>query len=150
MNIRYETLMLTSADITPDEISTIEKGIENLVSKAEGKLSTFDQWGKLRLSYPVAKSGHGSYMLARYEVPTESISKVVKSIEDFLKIKCTETVLRHVNVRLRKGAPATYQRPEINEHANRGAVDAFFKENKIENMLSSVDAAGKDFSEDEE
>ncbi len=148
MNVRYETLMLASVDTTPDDITAIERAIDGVVNKAAGKLTSFDQWGKLRLSYPVGKGTHGAYVLARYEVPAAAITTVVKDIDTFLKIKCSETVLRHVSVRLRKDAPATYQRPESMDSANRGAVDAFFKENKIETMLSSVDAAEKDLSEE--
>jgi hypothetical protein len=59
----------------------------------------------------------------------------------FMKIKCNELVMRHVNVRIKPDAPSTYIKPEPIDISRSGSVDTFFKENKFENLLSSVDMA---------
>lgn len=150
----YETLLLARTETTEDDMSMIERQIDKLVSDAKGKLSSFDKWGKFRLCFPVNKNTHGMYVLARYQVPQDSLKIVLDEIDRFLKIKCNEMVMRHVTIKLDDNAPASYQRPEANEMSRPGSLDSFLKDNKIENLLSSVDpikgkGRGVDFEDDE-
>lgn len=134
--LRYETLLLARTEMTDDDSSNIERQIDKLVSDVKGKLSSFDKWGKFKLSYSVNKNTHGLYMLARYEIPDTQAATVLLEIDRFLQIKCNEIVMRHVSVRLDANAPATYQRPDAMDAA-RGASS--LDNNKIENLLSSVE-----------
>lgn len=139
--IRYETLLLARTEITNEETSMIESQLDRLVSDAKGKLNLFDKWGKYRLAYPVNKSTNGVYMLARYEIPYEQTKNIIQEFDRFLKIKCNEVIMRHVNIRLDKDAPTTYIKPDPIEVSRRGSFDSFFKENKIENLLNSVESS---------
>ena len=51
----YETLMLARPDITGDEETKIRNYFEQLVSKQQGELISFEKWGKYLLVYPVKK-----------------------------------------------------------------------------------------------
>ncbi len=140
--LRYETLLLARTEITDDDITMIERQLDKIVSDLKGKLDLFDKWGKYKLAYPIKKNTHGIFILARYQVPTEQAAKALQEFDLFLKIKCNETVLRHANVRLKKDTPLTYLKPEPMDISRPGgSLDNFFKESKIENLLSSVDAA---------
>jgi small subunit ribosomal protein S6 len=139
--LRYETLLLGKTEMTEDDIAMLERSFDKIISAAEGKLSSFDKWGKYRLAFQVNKNTHGVYILVRYEIPVNSASKMINELDEFLKIKCDELVLRHVNKRLAKNAPATYMKPDALDAIRTGSVDAFIKDNKIDSLLSSVDAA---------
>ena len=67
--LRYEVLMLTVPEITADELRSIERQLEETVSKAGGSMISFERWGKYRLSYPIQKNEYGIYLLARFESP---------------------------------------------------------------------------------
>jgi|WetSurMetagenome_2_1015567.scaffolds.fasta_scaffold87429_3 small subunit ribosomal protein S6 len=140
--LRYETLLLARTEMSDDDITMIERQLDTIVSDAKGKLDLFDKWGKYKLAYPIKRDTHGIFILARYQVPAEQAAKALKEFDLFLKIKCSESVLRHANVRLQKDTPLTYLKPEpMDISRTGGSLDSFFKENKIENLLSSVDAA---------
>lgn len=136
---RYETLMLVSTDVTDDELTLIEKNFDLISSNAKGKVSRFDKWGKYRLAYPVKKSAYGIYVLVRFELPSETAAKALPEIETLLKIKCSEIVWRHVTVALRPDAPQTYHKPEPVDVARTSNIDSLLKENKMGNLLDSVD-----------
>lgn len=145
---RYETLLLVSTEITDDELSLIEKNFELISSNAKGKVSRFDKWGKYRLAYPVNKSAYGVYVLVRFELPKETAPKALPEIETLLKIKCSEVVWRHVTVKLKPNAPQTYHKPEPVDVARSSNMDSILKENKVGNLLESVDSAtGEDEAE---
>jgi small subunit ribosomal protein S6 len=136
---RYETLMLVSTDVTDDELTLIEKNFDLISSNAKGKVSRFDKWGKYRLAYPVNKSAYGVYVLVRFELPKETAPKALPEIETLLKIKCSEIVWRHVTTALRADAPQTYHKPEPVDVARTSNLDSLLKENKMGNLLDSVD-----------
>ncbi|MBL4587804.1 30S ribosomal protein S6 [Candidatus Babeliales bacterium] len=137
--VRYETLMLTRTEITNEEIAMLEKSIAKIVTDADGLMDKFDKWGKYRLAYPVEKNDYGVYFLARYKVPTEKVSAMVKELALFFRIKCNEIVMRHVNVRLEDNAPEQYKKPESVDTAGTASVDEFLKEHKIDSMIDLDD-----------
>jgi small subunit ribosomal protein S6 len=137
--LRYETLLLARTDITDNDLSMIEKQFDKHTSEAKGRLISFDKWGKLRLAYSIKKSTHGVYVLVRYELPPLAVSTVITELDSFFKIKCSDIVLRYVTAKVDPSAPAIYPRPDAIE-GRTGSLDNFLKENKIDNLLSSVDA----------
>lgn len=112
MTTRYETLMLARPDVTQEEASNLEKQLSAVVTKGEGKVLSFEKWGKYKLSYPVKKNQYGIYMLARFELPKGAATEILKELQLFFKIKVNDTVLRHVSKKLASDAPLAYKRPE--------------------------------------
>ena len=138
---RYETLLLVSTDVTDDEMSMIEKHFDLVCSNARGTLSRFDKWGKYRLAYPVNRSSYGIYILVRFELPKDTLAKALPELESALKVKYNELVWRHVTVALKPDAPVTYQKPEPVDVARTTNMDSMLKENRVNNLLESVDSA---------
>lgn len=150
MNIRYETLMLAPTEITDDELSAIESSIEKIAANANGQLTSFDKWGKFQLAYPIKGHSYGVYALARYEAPKAVLFKTLEEIKSLLLIKHSETIIRHVSVRIPADAPAEYHRPDsLDATRSNNNFDSFLKENKIENLLDSVEANSNDFGADD-
>ncbi len=139
--LRYETLFLARTELTDGDTSMIERHFDQVLTDAQGRLDSFDKWGKYKLAYPVNKSNHGIFILARYQVPHENTDKVLVELDQFLKIKCNEIIMRHINVQLKPNAATSYVKPDPMDMSRGGSVDSFFKENKIESLLSSVDSA---------
>jgi len=135
---RYETLLLATTKTTDDELAMIERQFDQILSAHKGKMSTFDKWGKYRLAFPVGKSDYGYYILVRYEAPSSSVMDLMKELDSFFKIKCNEIIMRHTTVALSKDAPNTYIKPEALDAVRTGGIDAFLKENKMENLLESI------------
>jgi len=146
--LRYETLVLARTEITNDELSLLEKFFDSHVANAQGKVDAFDKWGKLRLAYQVNKSEYGVFVLARFQLPLANVGAIIKEIDSFLKFKCNEFVLRHVTTKLTSNAPTAYQRPDSVDVGRSSNLDAFLKENKVENLLKTVEDSEADEMED--
>jgi small subunit ribosomal protein S6 len=139
---RYETLLLAKTEISEDDLSMIERQIDQIVSSAQGLMETFDKWGKYRLAFPVKKNTHGIYILTRYKLPSAQASRIIHDIDQFFKIKCNELIMRHVTAVLKADAPTSYAKPDPIDVARSSSFDSYLKEGgKIESLLSSVDTA---------
>jgi len=134
---QFETLLLAHTEITNDEMAELEKTFQRFASEHKGSLVTFDKWGKYRLAYPVKKNDYGVYMLARYKVPHHRIGELNKALDFFLKVKCSDFVMRHVCVKIPHDAPSLYKRPEPVDAGGPAQVDSFIKQNKMEGILST-------------
>jgi len=110
--VRYETLMLVRSESTAEDRAFLEKSMSALVAQHNGVFTSFDQWGKMKLAYPVEKENYGLYILVRYELSLKASAQFFKDLYMFFRIKTSEFLLRNINVRLEKDAPTTYLRPE--------------------------------------
>ena len=145
---KYETLLLARTEITNDELAAIERYLDKHLADNDGKVVVFDKWGKLRLAYPINGSEYGVYILARYDVPEEKVTAVLREIETYFKLKCSDFILRTLTVRLPANASATYQRPDSVEVGRNVSGDTFLKENKMDLLSSVKSAGGRDFDAD--
>lgn len=130
--VRYETLMLVRSESTAEERAFLEKSISGLVAQYNGVLNTFDQWGKLRLAYPVEKENYGLYILVRYELSADVVVKFLKDLNMFFRVKTSEFVFRQTTVRVPAGAPATYAHPEpVDSSKALAEAGSFVRENRM-------------------
>ncbi len=137
---RYETLVLVPTESTNDDISTIERQIDEICVKAEGSMISFDRWGKYQLCFPVKKHSYGVYLLVRFELSTIKAPIALKSIETLLKVKHNELVMRHVTVKLEPNASLEYERSESLDVVRTQDVENK-EEAKIEHLLDTVEAS---------
>ena len=134
--LHYETLVLANSHVTKDELTFLDRYMDELTAKFKGKFSLFDNWGKQRLAYPIEKGDYGVYVLLRYELPKEVIRDFFKELEAFFKLKYNEVALRHVTIKLDGKRGVEYQKPEpVSSRA--GHLDSFIKEHKIDKFLDS-------------
>ena len=147
--LHYETLILSRPDAASDEIDTVIKQFEKIVSTGKGSTTAIDKWGKLRLAYPVANNDYGVYTLIRFEIPEIAARTVMAKITSFFKVKCSETVYRHTTTRLASASAVTFNRPESTDGNRSGNLDSFLKENKIEGFLAK-DSASMDAKMDKD
>lgn len=134
---RYETLVLAVPEITGDETKHIEKEIVQVIEQNKGTLLSFERWGKYRLAYPVNKNEYGVYFLVRFETDNTDLPK---NMSNACKVRLNAIVMRDMTSRLDTKASLAYQRPPSLEDAPTRDVRTFLRENKMEGLLSSVDA----------
>lgn len=107
---RYEVLILTSPEITQDEIKDLETQFEKVVQAGKGSVISFERWGKYRLSYPVRKNDYGVYFLARFQLPVKDAG-VMQNVNNLFSIKWEQVVMRTVTTALAPTGSIEYQRP---------------------------------------
>lgn len=115
---RYEMLILTTPEITQDEMSELEKLFDKKVQEYKGKLISFDKWGKFQLAYPVRKNDYGVYFLVRFEL-SEQTAHVIKELRTLLGLKFNTCVMRYLVNQLAPDAVLEYRRPQSLEETPR-------------------------------
>jgi len=88
----YEALFIVQPNATEDEVQTIVKGVETLITEDGGTIVRSEIWGKRRLAYEVKKFAEGIYVLIRFEAEATIIKKLESSFH------LNEEVIRYLNV----------------------------------------------------
>lgn len=94
----YETMVVIRPDIDDALTTGIVEKLEGIITGAEGTILIRDDWGKRKLTYPVAKQQKGHYVLLNYLVQPGLILELERRIriEDnivrFLTVKIADSV----------------------------------------------------------
>lgn len=72
----YEALYIVKPDKNDDEIQTIAKDVEALVTTAGGTIVRSEIWGKRKLAYEVKKQSEGVYVLLRFESNPDFVGRL--------------------------------------------------------------------------
>ncbi|MBI4559069.1 MAG: 30S ribosomal protein S6 [Candidatus Hydrogenedentes bacterium] len=88
----YEALYIVRPDLKDDEIQTIAKDVETLVSNNGGSIVRSETWGKRRLAYEVQHFNEGCYVLLRFTGHAPFVAK----LENHFRL--TESILRYLVV----------------------------------------------------
>ncbi|MDP7638285.1 MAG: 30S ribosomal protein S6 [Candidatus Hydrogenedentes bacterium] len=92
----YEALFIVKPDQNDDEVQTIAKEVESLVTEAGGAIVRSEIWGKRRLAYEVSGSNEGIYVLLRFDSEPTFIDK----LESHFRL--SEAIVRHLVMYLDK------------------------------------------------
>ena len=63
----YEALFIIHPEQGEDEVQTIAKEVENLITADGGSIVRSEIWGKRRMAYEVNRHNEGTYVLIRFE-----------------------------------------------------------------------------------
>lgn len=72
----YEALYIIRPDVAEDEIQTIAKEVETLLTDNGGTIVRSEIWGKRKLAYSVKHFTDGVYVLMRFEANAEFIKRL--------------------------------------------------------------------------
>ena len=88
----YEALYIVRPDVRDDDVQTIAKEVETLVTQNGGAIVRSETWGKRKLAYEVQKCSEGCYILLRFE----SAPPFVSRIENHFRL--TDAIIRYLVV----------------------------------------------------
>ncbi len=88
----YEALYIVKPDLGDDEIQTIAKETEALVTDNGGAIVRSETWGKRKLAYKVEQCTEGVYILLRFEAEPTFITR----LEGYFRL--SEAVIRDLVV----------------------------------------------------
>ena len=88
----YEALYVVRPDLADDEIQTIAKEVESLITANGGAIVRSEIWGKRRLAYEVHKFTEGCYILVRLE----ALPAFVTRLENHFRL--TDAIIRYLVV----------------------------------------------------
>jgi len=86
----YETLYVIHPDVPEEEVETMARQLESLVTDGGGEVVKGEIWGKRRLAYKVGKCGDGYFVLLRFK----GAPALVQRIESHFRL--AEGIIRHL------------------------------------------------------
>ena len=92
----YETTFITRAEMTDEQLKTLQDKLIGLLPAYKGELIINEDWGKRKLAYPIQKESRGQYTYLVYT----GTGDVVAELERNLRLQ--EHVLRFLTVNLEK------------------------------------------------
>jgi len=91
---RYETIFITLADLSPEEMEGIIERYKTIITSQSGVVVRVDKWGKRKLAYPIQKRNDGNYILIDFVGEHEVL------VEFERNLKYDENILRFQSVNL--------------------------------------------------
>lgn len=88
----YEALYIVRPDLKDDEIQTIAREVETLVTGNGGTIVRSEIWGKRKLAYEVQRFTEGCYVLLRFQAGPG----VLTQLGNYFRL--SETVIRNLVV----------------------------------------------------
>lgn len=72
----YEALYIVQPNTSDDEVQTVAKGVERLITEGGGAIVRSEIWGKRRLAYEIEKFTDGIFILCRFQTPAAVLEKL--------------------------------------------------------------------------
>ena len=94
----YESAVLINAALDDQQIDSILSRIKDFITNNGGQIRELDNWGRIRLAYPVDKSKIGYYAIYRFDAPSDMIAKLERIYS------LDEQILRYVTLKLNNDA----------------------------------------------
>ncbi len=91
---RYENITIIDADVGEDDKKALLERIESQITRRNGTLLAFDDWGMRKLAYEIRKKKQGQYVRTDFC----GTGEIVDAIEQMLRHD--QRVLRFMTVRL--------------------------------------------------
>ncbi|MCF8035463.1 MAG: 30S ribosomal protein S6 [Desulfobacteraceae bacterium] len=91
---RYENITIIDADVGEDDKKALLERIESQITKRNGTLLAFDDWGMRKLAYEIRKKKQGQYVRTDFC----GTGEIVDAIEQMLRHD--QRVLRFMTIRL--------------------------------------------------
>jgi small subunit ribosomal protein S6 len=121
----YETIIIIRPDIEEGMVSTITEKLEAILLENAGHVLDREDWGKRKLSYPIAKHQRGHYVRMNFLCNASLISEIER------RIRNEDNVVRFMTVRLADAVDvptrieqAAVQRARREEEQKRRAAEA--------------------------
>ena len=95
---RYENIVIIDADVGEDEKKGLTDRVEGLISKHDGELVAFDEWGMRKLAYEIKKKRQGQYL----RIDFCGTGALVEAIERLLRHD--QRILRFMTIQMAENA----------------------------------------------
>lgn len=121
----YETIIIVRPDIEDSAVFGIAEKVEAIVTGSAGHVLDREDWGKRKLSYPIAKHQRGHYLRLNFLCAPSLVTEIER------RIRNEDDVVRFMTLKLASevDAPtrieqAAVQRARREEEAKRRAAEA--------------------------
>jgi small subunit ribosomal protein S6 len=149
----YETFYVTKPELPDDEVNRISEKLLGAIDRLKGSLLVSEDWGRRKLSYPIARQNHGRYIYLNYVGPAALPVELERSmgLEDnlirFLTVKLGEDVdveERRVMAQERTRIRAERLAAQRAEEEERAKMEAEYASERDDRRRDRDDRRGRD------
>jgi small subunit ribosomal protein S6 len=116
---QYELIYVTKPQLNATDLEGVNNKVAGLVEKASGQVLAFEDWGRRRLAYPIAKNEHGVYSYLNFVAPAAAPVGIEKAMG------MDDSFMRYMTVQLGNGVDVESCRVDAEaKKAERDAVRA--------------------------
>ncbi len=116
---QYELIYVTKPQLNATDLEGANTKVAGLVEKASGQVLAFEDWGRRRLAYPIAKNEHGVYSYLNFVAPPDAPVGIEKAMG------MDDSFMRYMTVQLGKSVDVDSCRVDAEaKKAERDAVRA--------------------------
>ncbi|MFP4159968.1 MAG: 30S ribosomal protein S6 [Desulfobacterales bacterium] len=95
---RYENITIIDADVGEDDKKALLERIESQISRKNGALIEFDDWGMRKLAYEIRKKKQGQYVRADFCGNGETVDGIERMLTHDQRVLRFMTVVLEQNV----------------------------------------------------
>lgn len=89
----YELTLVLAGDASSAKKKSVSEKLEKVLKTFKGKIAKADDWGKIDLSYPIAKKTSGNFLFFELEMEGASAKPLNQ------KLKLEDDIMRHLLIR---------------------------------------------------
>ena len=116
---QYELIYVTKPQLNATDLEGVNTKVTGLIEKASGQVLAFEDWGRRRLAYPIAKNEHGVYSYLNFVAPAEAPVGIEKAMG------MDDSFIRYMTVQLGKSVDVDSCRVDAEtKKAERDAIRA--------------------------
>ena len=94
MTNTYESIFICAGDLPDDKVQAALEKTKSVITRADGKIITAENWGKRKLAYPVEKSREGHYAYLIFSGASETPGLLDRHYQ------VSDTILRGLTVKV--------------------------------------------------
>ena len=91
---KYETIFICPAELPQEKIDATFEKVKSIITRAEGKISFTESWGRRRLSYQIKHNREGYYLYLVFTAPPQVPALLTHHF------RVSDTILRGLTVRM--------------------------------------------------
>ncbi len=95
----YEIMTILPSQYADTEIDGVVQTVTGQIEKAGAKVEKTQNFGKLKIAYPIERQRHGTYVLFYVSAEPEALQKLDQNL------RLSEEVIRHLTIARPEGIP---------------------------------------------
>ena len=116
---QYELIYVTQPQLNTTDLQGLSAKVTGFIEKAQGQVLAFEDWGRKKLAYAIAKNEHGIYSYVNFVAPADAPLSIEKALG------LDDSFMRYITVQLNNNVDVDAARTTAEaEKAERDAVRA--------------------------
>ncbi len=113
---QYELIYVAQPQLNATDLEGLSTKVTGFIEKANGQVLAFEEWGRKKLAYPIAKNEHGIFNYINFVAPADAPISIERALG------LDDSFMRYITVQLDKNVDVDVARTSA--EANKAERDA--------------------------